>query len=752
MSYQPPKSHKELRQEKKNGKQQANISGNTSEASFSLPSSTFNSPKGSPVRTYAELAGSNPPAKHNQNSGPNDMEQDFAFAQDISQNFPQKTGYAKSSQHPSKIQAAAQQIPQPNTTVNSGNQHTNTTSGNSNQQCDVTPTIIANKEQQQQTAIIPADQNHQPNPHIIIDDVDPNDDVFVNEQIDYETYDSAVFKAATPMSDILREKEFKKQLINRINAYCTVLANGSFIKSTIIGQHPNKRLVTSFSNKQACDDFYASLHESLAIKKKDVPTFHSYDPRAIMLDHNQRTVLVTDIPLDAKELSVISCFQHHGNVSKCVLRTNMRRGAFFQKAYVTFDDDQAPKKFENKWCTYMQGACLRVYPATFTSEEQNSRSQFSAVLTGLPPGIKCIDLASIYSNIGAASMSMPMHKRSYKNKPWVYFFFRKEEVLQAAIERDISFSFNNNTYPLKWINPTHFNKLCVRCDTTTQTAKECTTFKSRGCQSVSKNVFNIYNRFKPSGFDKFKQSHNNNNKRTRSSSRSRSRSRGPNKNLNQENTVSNNNTTPSSTQHQKSISYADAANSSLNASIHSPANSNYNNHQRPTNQISRPQFSNQERMQLKFVSESLGNIAKELNTLQSEYNSMASRFNKIEARLDALESNNSSSPTNTQNKRREPGRIHPPPKSNNNQTNFTGTPIQPVQQQSSTPSTSSFTSSTAAPHNYNVSAPSFVPTQPQSQAVSQEEFTAMGSRINSLNATISQLASTLQSVIGGSQC
>jgi hypothetical protein len=185
---------------------------------------------------------------------------------------------------------------------------------------------------------------------MIIDDVDPNDDAFEDDQIDYKTYDSAVFRAATPMSDIIQEKESKKQLVNRINAYCTSLANGFFIKSTVTGHHPNKRLVTSFSNKQACDVFCASSHESLAIKDKDVPTFHSYDSRAIMLDHNQRTVLVTDIPLDAKESYVISCFQHHGNVSKCVLRTNMRRGALFQKAYVTFDDDNASKKFENKWC------------------------------------------------------------------------------------------------------------------------------------------------------------------------------------------------------------------------------------------------------------------------------------------------------------------------------------------------------------------------------------------------------------------
>jgi hypothetical protein len=231
------------------------------------------------------------------------------------------------------------------------------------------------------------------------------------------------------------------------------------------------------------------------------------------------------------------------------------------------------------------------------------------------------------------------------------------------------------------MNPTYVNKLCVRCGATAHAAKDCTTFESRGRHSVSKNVFNIYNRFKPSGFDKFKQLHNNNNKRIRSSSRSRSRSRGSNKNFHQESTTSDNNAASTSTQQQKSVSYADATNFSLNASIHSPVNSNNNKQQRSSNQNLRPQFSDQERMQLKFVSESLGKIAKELNTLQSEYNSMASRFNKIEARLDALESNNFSTSTNTQNKRRESGRIHPPPKSNNNQTNLTGTPIQPVQQQ-----------------------------------------------------------------------
>jgi hypothetical protein len=71
-----------------------------------------------------------PPAKRNRNSGPEDMEQDFASAPaSTSQNFPQKTGYAKSTQHPSKYQAASPQLPQPNTISSNGNKPVNVISG-----------------------------------------------------------------------------------------------------------------------------------------------------------------------------------------------------------------------------------------------------------------------------------------------------------------------------------------------------------------------------------------------------------------------------------------------------------------------------------------------------------------------------------------------------------------------------------------------------------------------------------------------
>jgi hypothetical protein len=38
---------------------------------------------------------------------------------------------------------------------------------------------------------------------MIIDDVDLNDDIFEDEQIDYENYGTAIFKVATLISDII---------------------------------------------------------------------------------------------------------------------------------------------------------------------------------------------------------------------------------------------------------------------------------------------------------------------------------------------------------------------------------------------------------------------------------------------------------------------------------------------------------------------------------------------------------------------
>src|SRR5204863_2884979 len=129
------------------------------------------------------------------------------------------------------------------------------------------------------------------------------DDAY-NDDSQYENYGSTIFKAAAPMSDIIKESESKKQLINRMNAYGTEIANGTFLKASIARQRPNKRIIMNFSALSTCNEFCSSSHTSIAIENKDVPTFHPYDPKAIMLDHNSKTILVTDIPLDAKETSI----------------------------------------------------------------------------------------------------------------------------------------------------------------------------------------------------------------------------------------------------------------------------------------------------------------------------------------------------------------------------------------------------------------------------------------------------------------
>src|SRR5919206_4406930 len=132
MTSETPLSHKNKCKGKKNQQKQAHIDGETSDDAFSIPSSTFNSNTSSSTRTYADLASlPPPPAKRTRNFSPNDMEQDFASSSTPTQNISQKTGYAKSTQHPSKNLTAAAHNLQPNTDSQSGNQPVKVISRNS---------------------------------------------------------------------------------------------------------------------------------------------------------------------------------------------------------------------------------------------------------------------------------------------------------------------------------------------------------------------------------------------------------------------------------------------------------------------------------------------------------------------------------------------------------------------------------------------------------------------------------------------
>ena len=197
-----------------------------------------------------------------------------------------------------------------------------------------------------------------------------------------------------------------------------------------------------------------------------------------------------------------------------------------------------------------------------------------------------MDLANIMKDTNAAAMNLPRNRKSYKNKPWCYFFFKTQEALDAATEM----KFMLRKRELHWCGPDDVTKLCPRCSSLNHSAKDCDAFNSRGRgrSNTPKSLLNNYERFKPAGYKPISNNQENNRSRVRSASRSRSRSRSnsrtsrPDNNGRTDNNNNNNNNSSSSTSSQsrpnskgRNVSYASAVagssqNKSLDDSIHSP--------------------------------------------------------------------------------------------------------------------------------------------------------------------------------------
>src|ERR1044071_5605031 len=175
----------------------------------------------------------------------------------------------------------------------------------------------------------------------------------------------------------------------------------------------------------------------------------------------------------------------------------------------------------------------------------------------------------IYSEINAVSIGLPRYTKSYQTKPWAYIAFKSEEAMQAAME--ISCSFNGRN--LIWTTPDLAKNLCIRCSSPDHKSKECDAHESRGRKRTPRDKQALYNRYNIPNRSNNSRSRNNNNNnnnnrnnrdRSRSASRSRSRSRSRNNKKSS--------TLPSQSDNKKKVTYADAAGSSLDQSVHSPNN------------------------------------------------------------------------------------------------------------------------------------------------------------------------------------
>src|SRR5256714_2546971 len=244
--------------------------------------------------------------------------------------------------------------------------------------------------------------------------------MFDNDNDDYDSDvalkgDVALYRASTPLVDIIRDKESKEACKNRLQEYFIEAYNETFVNVYLTGKAAIRKLIVILGVKEALTAVCADSHDTL---KKDseamAPIFHAYDFQAIRIAQKERSISVTDIPLFFSEQDVISAFKQYGTLDSHKFHTP--RGANFQKVELTFTDQTVHEIFQKKHEIWTRGHFLHVYSATFNKTDQDTRMEFTAVLKNLPPNINAINLAQIFSETAASSVGLPRYTESYKSK------------------------------------------------------------------------------------------------------------------------------------------------------------------------------------------------------------------------------------------------------------------------------------------------------------------------------------------------
>src|SRR2546423_15226496 len=119
--------------------------------------------------------------------------------------------------------------------------------------------------------------------------------------------DISLYRASTPLTDVIRDKESKEACKNRLREYFIESYNETFVNVYLTGKAAVRKLIVILGVKEALTAVCADSHDTL---KKDsevmVPIFHTYDPQVIRIAQKERFISVTDILLFFSEQDVIS--------------------------------------------------------------------------------------------------------------------------------------------------------------------------------------------------------------------------------------------------------------------------------------------------------------------------------------------------------------------------------------------------------------------------------------------------------------
>ncbi|CAB4415498.1 unnamed protein product [Rhizophagus irregularis] len=116
-------------------------------------------------------------------------------------------------------------------------------------------------------------------------------------------------------------------------------------------------------------------------------------------------------------------------------------------------------QFKTTWAVLCTSHCLRVCPASHSSEQRALRRAHVALLARLPRGSVAADLNEIAEEISAKSVNIPFSYNSYNPKPYAYIHFSSAANKESAM--GISCALKN--IGLTWHEPTEVSSLCHHC-------------------------------------------------------------------------------------------------------------------------------------------------------------------------------------------------------------------------------------------------------------------------------------------------
>ncbi|GBC50860.2 hypothetical protein GLOIN_2v1785090 [Rhizophagus irregularis DAOM 181602=DAOM 197198] len=125
-----------------------------------------------------------------------------------------------------------------------------------------------------------------------------------------------------------------------------------------------------------------------------------------------------------------------------------------------FDSATSMDQFDNTWAVLCTGHCLRVCPASYSSDQRAIRRAHVALLANLPRGLVAADLSEIADEVSAKSVNIPFFYNSYTNpKPYAYVHFSSATTKESAIGITCALK----SIGLTWHKPAEVSSLCHRC-------------------------------------------------------------------------------------------------------------------------------------------------------------------------------------------------------------------------------------------------------------------------------------------------